>query len=165
MKKVVLGFYLFILAFSAGMVLCIGILSAPVIFGMDLTLPELGVTKYDMGVVMTQIFLRLSSYLNVLIFIIFVCEIFGVFCVRNLHTYFCVFLGVLMIALIVAFNFYYTPSILSAQLKGPLETVTQEFQSLHNQSEWVFKILFLALVLSFIAHFIKLFRKNHPYEY
>lgn len=149
--------YLLCIGICIGAIITTGVISAPIVFRMDSIIPELGATKFDMGIVMGMVFQRLNYVLNAMAFIIVVYELLN-FGRGNRKDYFALVIGGINIVLIFAFTLYYTRAILSAQSQGAAAIATPEFDSLHTQSEQVFKILLVTFIISFIWNAIKISR-------
>ena len=153
--------YLLILGINIGSIIACGAFSAPVIFHTDTLLPELGMTKFDMGIVMTKIFLKLNTLLNVTAIIIIIYELSS-FNFKRKKDFFALVIGAINIILIFIFTLGYTRSIIEAQSQGAAATATPEFYSIHHQSEIVFQFLFISLSIGFIWNAIQLY-KNQNY--
>ncbi len=151
--------YLLIIGVGIGAIMATGAISAPVIFNSDSIIPELGITKFDMGQIMSAIFSRLNIFLNIIAIIILVYELLN-FNLNNKKDYFALFINAINVILIFLFTFYYTGAILAAQAQGAAATATPEFDSLHHQSELVFKTLLIMLSVSFVWNAIKLYQSN-----
>ena len=151
--------YLLILGASIGAIIATGALSAPVIFSSDSIIPELGMTKFDMGRIMSVIFSRLNIFLNITAIIILIYELLS-FNLGGKKNYFALLINAISVILIFLFTFYYTGAILAAQAQGAAATATPEFDSLHQQSELIFKTLLITLSISFIWNAMKLCKEN-----
>lgn len=146
--------YLWILGACIGAILACGTFVAPVIFKAYTLLPDLGITQYDSGILMTQVFLKLGTFLNYTAIFIIIYRIFSLD-YSTKSGIFALVLDISSVSLIFLFTLYYASQILKAQQIGAAATGTPEFASLHSQSETTFKILFLLLSLSFIYHFFR----------
>ena len=143
--------YLWAIGLTLGALLACGVLSAPVIFKAYQYLPSLGVTSFDSGILMTEIFKRLNHILNGMAILTLVYELLA-FGVGSKKSLFLLSIGILNAVLIFLFTMYYTPEIISAQQQGAAFTGTEDFENIHTQSEVVFKILFCTLSASFVWH-------------
>lgn len=135
-----------------GGILACGVLSAPVIFSASQYLATLGITdmtRYASGILMTEIFVRFGYVLNAMAIFILIYELL-VFNISSKKSLFLLGVGILSVVLIFLFTMYYMPLIVSAQQEGAASTATEEFESIHTQSEIVFKILLLTLSASFL---------------
>ncbi len=146
--------YLWILGLGIGALVACGVLSAPVIFHADSILPALNLTRFDMGLVMSGIFERLNFLLNGVCVVILVYEFFHF---KYRRDYFALILGLGNVVLILLFTFYYSRVILKMQAQGAAATTTPEFNTIHHQSELVFKILLVLLSLSFLYGAVKVY--------
>lgn len=149
--------YLWVVGATIGAIIACGIFVAPVIFKAYSFLPDLGITQYDSGILMTQVFLKLNNFLNFAGIVILIYELLA-FNFSNKTNFIPLVINAINIVLIFLFTFYYTPNIIKAQAQGASATATPEFASLHAQSEWVFKVLLVLLSVSF-AYRIFLYRK------
>lgn len=141
------SFYLLLLGVGVGGIVACGTFAAPVIFHIGDFIE--GITQSESGLIMGRIFVRLNTYLLFLVVIMAAYEGLGVVCyltkkeVRYMRAW--AVLGVCNIALILLFAYYYTPFILD-----PQNLASEHFQSMHEQSVWVFKLLMLGLSILFI---------------
>ncbi len=144
------AFYIWVIGLCIGAIIATGAFSAPVIFHAQ----EYGVdiTKFQSGILMTQIFLKLNVLLLFVAFFIAIYEILS-FKLSN-HTkmqkYILFISGAIAVICILLFSLYYSPFIVSQQELGINATASAKFQSMHSQSEMIFHILFFALTLNLI---------------
>lgn len=143
--------YLLLLGVCVGVMVACGAISAPVIFqaGEILAMP---ITKDQSGVLMGIIFQKLSNLLYIVGMVVFVFELFAARLFRTSGIIIVLSAGVSII-MILLFNLYYMPYILSAP-----DSHSAEFESMHFQSVMVFKILTISLAVLFVAKCLKLFR-------
>lgn len=147
--------YLLCLGIIIGGIIACGALTAPVIFNASLHLAALemvdpsGITSYASGILMAEIFVRFNYLLNAMAIFILVYELL-VFNISSKKSLFLLGIGALNVVLIFVFTMYYTPAILAAQADGAAATATDEFESIHTQSEMIFQILLVSLSASFI---------------
>lgn len=153
--------YLWLIGINIGAIVTCGIFVAPIVFNAYSFLPDLGITQYDSGILMTQIFLKLNTLLNVSAILILVYELLA-FNLSKKTSFFPLTINIINVLLIFLFSFYFTPKIIEAQTQGAAATATPEFATLHLQSEYVFKFLFIMLTLSFFTRFILLFIQTNP---
>lgn len=146
--------YLWILGVSAGVIITLGIFVAPVIFRAWSYLPELGISKFDSGILMTHIFVNSGYLLNVVAFFIIAFEILS-FRLGISRPLYIVFGGISVISIFL-FTLYYTPYIIEVQKLGTEATSSSAFNSMHMQSEWVFKILLFTLSALFFSRILTL---------
>ncbi|WP_233709961.1 MULTISPECIES: DUF4149 domain-containing protein [unclassified Helicobacter] len=142
--------YLWILGISMGSIIACGMFVAPVIFNAYSFLPDLGITQYDSGILMTQVFLKLNTLLNFTAIIILVYELLA-FNLSKRTSFFPLGINIINVILIFLFSFYFTPKIIEAQKQGAAATATPEFATIHIQSEYTFKILLVMLTIGFFA--------------
>ncbi len=147
--------YLWAIGLTIGALLASALLSAPVIFKAYQYLPSLGITMFDSGILMTEIFKRLNYILNGMAIFILIYELLALK-ISSKKSLFLLGLGVLNVILIFSFTMYYSPEIIEAQQQGAALTATEEFGNIHTQSELVFRILFLTLSASFVWRIINL---------
>ncbi|PAF52050.1 DUF4149 domain-containing protein [Helicobacter sp. 13S00477-4] len=155
--------YLWLLGLSIGAMVISGAFVAPIIFNAYSFLPDLGITQYDSGILMTQIFIKLNYLLNFTAIIIIIYELLD-FKSSFKPSIILLGLNTLSILLIFLFTLYYTPNILDAQNMGPAYTATPEFEKMHSQSEYLFKILLITLSISFFWRVILLSLKPAPQQ-
>lgn len=147
--------YIWLLGINIGAILACGAFVAPVIFKSYAFLPDLSITNFDSGILMSQIFSKLNTLLNFSAIIILVYELLR-FNFKNKKTFFPLVLNAIIVCLIFTFSFFYTPRIIQAQQMGAASTGTPEFASLHHQSEYVFQFLLVLLSISLIWRVIAL---------
>ncbi|CAM3632311.1 MULTISPECIES: DUF4149 domain-containing protein [Helicobacter] len=147
-----LVFYLLSLGITLGAVIASGALSAPSIFRAPALVPNLEMTLFQSGILMTSIFVKLNILLNFLAVVILFYEILS-FRVSNARI--APLLGLISIVLIFLFTLYYTPYILQAQSLGEEGIANATFDKLHTQSVYVFKALMASLCLLFIVRTLK----------
>lgn len=145
--RLVDSFYLLLLGVGIGGIIACGAFAAPVVFSIHDFMPM--ITQSDSGVIMGRIFMRLNAYLVFLMIVIGLYEGFGFLSniekINPIYTKFWLLLGIFSITLIALFAFYYTPFILD-----PQNLFSDNFDSMHKQSVWVFKALMFCLSVLFI---------------
>lgn len=144
--------YLLCLGTIIGGIIACGALSAPVIFNASQYLAALEITdmtRYASGILMTEIFARFNYLLNAMAIFILVYELLA-FNISSKKSLFLLGIGIFSVVLIFLFTMYYTPAIIAAQVDGAAATATDEFGSLHTQSEMIFQILLISLSASFL---------------
>lgn len=140
--------YLLILGIAIGAILAAGMMSAPIIFNANDYLAETSLTRYESGLIMTQIFLKLNALLNLTAVWILIHEtIYYRYLVRE---WFAIVCAVISVVSILLFTLYYTPAILDFQMIGPDATAGESFDNAHKGSEMTVKILLLGLVGLFL---------------
>lgn len=145
--------YLWLVGLCIGAMVACGAFVAPIIFNAYTYLPDVSITQYDSGILMTQVFLKLNWLLNFSAIMIIIYELLD-FKASFRPSFFLLGLNILNVILIFIFTLYYTPHILSAQNMGAAYTATPEFENLHSQSEFLFKILLVTLSISFLWRII-----------
>ncbi|MRI58502.1 MAG: DUF4149 domain-containing protein [Epsilonproteobacteria bacterium] len=137
--------YLMLLGATLGLVLSLGAIVAPVIFHANDYLDQELLSHYQMGLLMTAIFLKANYWLNFTAFVIILREGYAYksferdrIVVPSAAT------AVLMIFL---FTLYYTNQIVSLQAKGQSVVEDPTFETIHKASEIDFGLLALSLVL------------------
>ncbi|WP_033761303.1 DUF4149 domain-containing protein [Helicobacter pylori] len=153
--KISLGVYLLILGILGGSLIILGAIVAPIVFKASSILPELNLTPFESGKLMSQIIVRFNFLLGAIGFVVLLYEIISFIYDKRSLVY--LILGVAIGALCLLFVFYYTPYILNAQKVGEAAIQNAEFARSHAQSEWLFKEL---LVLVCALFFLRLFGKN-----
>ena len=145
MKKWIDIAYLTLLGATLGLVLALGIIVAPVIFNANDYLGQEVLSHYQMGLLMTAIFLKANYWLNFTAIAILLREGYAYksfdrdkIVVPSAAT------AVLMIFL---FTLYYTNQIVSLQARGESIVEDSVFQNIHKASELDFKLLAVSLVL------------------
>lgn len=144
--------YLLLIGISLGAVLASGAFSAPTIFRASSLVPELNISIFQSGILMTSIFVKLNILLNFLAFFILIYEILAL---RVNGEKISPMLGFISVILIFLFTMYYTPYILEAQKLGEEGIANVAFDAMHTQSVYVFKALMISLCLLFV---VRLFR-------
>lgn len=137
--------YLWLLGIGVGCIVACGMFAAPIIFKASNLIPALSVS--DSGLIMGNIFLKCNAFFNILAVVIIVYEAISfslckAFAHSNQRRLWFV-LGGISVIMIFLFTLYYTPFIMDAQSAGNLGT--PEFDSMHKQSEYTFKILLVSL--------------------
>lgn len=144
------AFYIWIIGICIGAIIAAGAFSAPVIFnaqdfGIDLS-------RFQSGILMTQIFMKLNILLLAVAFIIAVYEVFALRLSDNTKVIKSILFvsGAISVICILLFSLYYSPFIIAQQNISEIATATKEFDSMHKQSEMVFNILFFSLSINLI---------------
>ncbi|MBR2494487.1 DUF4149 domain-containing protein [Helicobacter sp.] len=149
------GIYLLALGIIIGGIIACGALIAPVIFNASQYLAAIeianpsGITRYASGILMTEIFVRFNYLLNAMAIFILMYELL-VFNISSKKSLFLLGVGMFSVVLIFLCTMYYTPVIIAAQADGAAMTATEEFESIHTQSEMIFQILLISLSTSFL---------------
>jgi len=138
--------YLLAIGATIGLVLGLGIIVAPVVFHADIyTGVEL--THYQMGLVMTEIFLRSNYWLNIVAISIILYEGYEYKSFRRDRL--ALPSAATAVLMIFLFTLYYTKAIVAYQRMGESVVNDPTFEALHKGSEIDFMLLALSLVLLF----------------
>ena len=133
-----------------------GIVVAPTIFHSEVLLGSELLTKFQEGLLMTQVFERLSYAVNFLVVLVILYEVIKYKAFESdrwsLMTTFLVAGTGLM------FTSYYMPDILEMQVAGELMTQSDAFINTHKGSEINFKIFSLATLALLILNLKKALR-------
>ncbi len=137
--------YMMLLGIALGLVLTLGIVVAPVIFHADDYLGAKILDHYQMGLLMTAVFLKSKYFLNGMAIIIILREAYDYkLFKRDKIVLPAAATAVLMIFL---FTLYYTKRIVSMQAIGASIVQSETFQNIHKASELDFGLLALSLLL------------------
>ncbi len=146
MRKYIDIAYLLAIGATIGLVLGLGIIVAPVVFHADIyTGVEL--THYQMGLVMTEIFLRSNYWLNIVAISIILYEGYEYKSFRRDRL--ALPSAATAVLMIFLFTLYYTKAIVAYQRMGESVVNDPTFEALHKGSEIDFMLLALSLVLLF----------------
>ena len=146
MRKYIDIAYLLVVGATIGLVLGLGIIVAPVVFHADIyTGVEL--THYQMGLVMTEIFLRSNYWLNAVAIAIIFYEGYEYKSFRRDRL--ALPSAATAVLMIFLFTLYYTKAIVAYQRMGESVVNDPAFEALHKGSEIDFMLLALSLVLLF----------------
>ncbi len=146
MRKYIDIAYLLAIGATIGLVLGLGIIVAPVVFHADIyTGVEL--THYQMGLVMTEIFLRSNYWLNTVAIAIVLYEGYEFKSFRRDRL--ALPSAATAVLMIFLFTLYYTKAIVAYQRMGESVVNDPTFEALHKGSEIDFMLLALSLVLLF----------------
>lgn len=143
--------YTLLIAVSLGAALASGAFSTATLFRASSIVPDLEISMFQSGVLMTNIFVKLNSLLNLLAFYILIYEILAL---RISGAKVAPLLGFISVILIFLFTMYYTPYILEAQKLGEEAIANATFDAMHTQSVLVFKALMVSLLLLFITRLL-----------
>ncbi|RDU57513.1 DUF4149 domain-containing protein [Helicobacter sp. MIT 99-5507] len=146
--------YIWILGITIGALLASGAFVANVIFNASFFGVEL--SKFQSGILMTQIFLKLNILLIVVAFIIAIFETFTLRLGDNKKIIKIILFisGAISVICILLFSLYYTPFIVEQQQLGLNATQSSEFISMHAQSEFVANVLFFCLSINVLFRLV-----------
>lgn len=150
------GIYVWILGIGVGCIIACAV-AAKIIFTIGGVLNHISIS--DSGLIMGSIFTSINVVLLILSGIIIFYELSSfVFRLSSSKSRIALFLlGGISVIMIFLFSLYYTPFIMDAQSKGDI--ASQAFNSMHKQSELVFKILLITLSIQALWRGILLTRK------
>lgn len=143
--------YTLLIAVSLGAALASGAFSTSTLFRANSIVPDLEISVFQSGLLMTNIFTKLNILLNLLAICILIYEILAL---RLSGVKVAPLLGFISVILIFLFTMYYTPYILEAQKLGAEAIANATFDAMHTQSVLVFKALMVSLLLLFIARLL-----------
>ena len=153
--KTAKALYLWLIALCIGAIFSSGAFSASVLFNAE----SLGVNlpQYSAGILMSEIFSKLNILLLILSFVIAFYEILDAKLsqVRRIHKIVLGGSGAISVLCAFLFALYFSPKIIALQKLGESATKSDEFLTLHAQSEWIFHILFFTLTLNFIYRILR----------
>lgn len=142
--------YIWLIGLTIGALVACGAFSASVIFNAN----DFGVelSKFQSGILMTQIFLKLNILLIAVAFIITIFEIVALRLSNHTKTIkIILFLsGAISVICILLFSLYYTPFIVEQQTIGHIATQSSKFDAMHKQSEMVANIIFFSLSVNLL---------------
>jgi hypothetical protein len=136
--------YLITLGLTVGMILALGAFSAPVIFNSNDMLKSELLSHYQMGLIMTEIFVRSNYFLGFATLFISMFEWRSFWYERdkiNTLTFF------VIVSVSMLFLFYYTPAIIQMQTISEEATKSKAFYGMHIGSEIAYKILLVSISL------------------
>jgi len=148
--------YLILLGITLGATLTAGALVAPVIFHSERWLGSDILSHYQEGLIMTEIFVRLSHLVLVTMIAVALYEgykykMFERGTLTTVSTLLLLMSG-------MAFNYYYLPDIVNMQLAGEKMTATTAFVNTHKGSEIDFKLFSLSILILMIENMRKALR-------
>ncbi len=133
-----------------------GIVVAPTIFHSEVLLGSELLTRFQEGLLMTQVFERLAYAVNFLVVVVILYEVVKYKAFESsrwslLSTFLVVATGLL-------FTSYYIPQILEMQLGGEAVTSSHIFENVHKGSELNFKLFSFATLTLLIINLKKALR-------
>ena len=135
--------HLFLLAAMIGVELILGVVVAPVVFYPQDLIGENVLSHFQSGLMMSDIFVKMGYVLLVVALFNALYELINFFKKEEkFQLRFSKFaLSIIVLILALFFVFYFTAYILEAQKMGESVIKTAEFQSMHDASEVVIKII------------------------
>ncbi len=148
--------YIIILGIALGAGLLAGIVVAPTIFHSEVLLGSELLSRFQEGLLMTQVFERLAYLVNFTVLFVIIYEVikwksFESDRWTTLATF-------LVVATGLMFTSYYIPDILEMQRAGEAMTQTPAFENTHKGSELNFKIFAFATLALLILNLKKALR-------
>lgn len=140
------AFYLWLMALCIGGIFSSGAMSASVLFNAkDFSV---NLERMEAGILMSEIFSKLNIVLIFLAFVIVFYEILyaRLSSAKTIQKVLLCGSGAISVIGIFLFALYFSPNIIALQKLA----TSDEFHTLHTQSEWVFHIIFFALSFNFI---------------
>ena len=133
-----------------------GIVVAPTIFHSEVLLGSELLSRFQEGLLMTQVFERLAYVVNFLVIIVILYEVIKFKSFESdkwsqIFTFLVVATGLL-------FSSYYIPQILEMQSAGEAVTSGHIFENVHKASEWNFKLFSFATLGLLILNLRKALR-------
>lgn len=130
--------FIVMLGMTLGAGLLAGVVVAPTIFKSEILLGSELLTRFQEGLLMTQVFERLAYLVNFLVILAVVYEVIRFKAFEN--TRWSMLLTFLVASTGLLFTSYYIPQILEMQLAGEAMTLSETFENVHKASEWNFKL-------------------------
>lgn len=138
--------YIFLLISVFSINIFLGIVVIPTIFNSENFLMVELLSKFQEGLLMTNIFIKLKFILALLVIYIFIFEFF--FKWKNFRSdKVTMVTSFVVISTSLLFIGYYVPAIVEMQAIGEAMTSSQNFINLHQASEINFKVLSLMLLV------------------
>ena len=135
--------YMFLLISTFATAIFVGVVIAPTIFGSEYIFADEVLSKFQEGLLMTTIFLKLNYLLNFLVISTLLFE--GYLYKNGIRDIFTLSTIFILISTVLLFTNYYTPQIL--QMQSAEITDGEIFEKLHFASELDFKIFSLILLI------------------
>ncbi|OBT16307.1 hypothetical protein A9264_11750 [Vibrio sp. UCD-FRSSP16_10] len=154
--KTVAVTYVILLTIIMGFSLFSGVVVAPVIFNSSSFLGSSLLSRFQEGLLMTEVFVRLSYPLVMVCIFACVFELFSYF--KKGTDWIAIISMSLMVTTGLLFGFYFVPEIVHMQAQGPVVTQSDVFTSIHKTSEICFKITVFSGVVLSIRNILKLMR-------
>ncbi|ELJ8894664.1 DUF4149 domain-containing protein [Campylobacter upsaliensis] len=147
--------HLFLLAAMIGVELILGVVVAPVVFYPQGLIGENVLNHFQSGLMMSDIFVKMGYVLLVVALFNALYELINFFKKEEkFQLRFSKFaLSIIVLILALFFVFYFTAYILEAQKMGESVIKTAEFQSMHEASEVVIKIIVCMQIFLYFLSF------------
>lgn len=151
--NIILIAYLMLLGITAGAILVEGVIVAPVVFNASDYLHTMELSRFQSGLLMTEVFVRTNVLLNLTATMVLIYELWY-FLKRN-REWVGILSGLTIVTTSYLFTFYFTPMVLEAQKLGEKMAEDASFNTVHKASELDFKILLIALIVLFCVRAYK----------
>ncbi|GAD80862.1 DUF4149 domain-containing protein [Vibrio ezurae] len=148
--------YIVTLTVILGFALFAGAVVAPVLFNSATSLGEPILSRFQEGLLMTNVFVRLSYPLIVICAIALVYELTQYLTKKS--DWIALISMTLMVVTGFLFGFYFVPEIVHMQAQGALVTQSALFASIHKTSEICFKITLVSGIVLVVRNMMKLTR-------
>ncbi|MDR3346982.1 MAG: DUF4149 domain-containing protein [Helicobacteraceae bacterium] len=145
--------YFVVIGALLGATFTLGAFVAPVIFKATLFFDNLPIDVYQSGRLMSEIFRRFNYLLIFALIVVAAYEIWR-FVVKD-RSKIAMVSAIAVLVFGSLFAAYYVPEILYLQSLGVSHLQTAEFDAIHTQSEYVFKLLLFANLALLITHLLR----------
>jgi ABC-type multidrug transport system permease subunit len=152
-KKGLFISYIIYLGFCVGAISIAGAITAPVVFNANDYLGADILSKFQSGLIMTEIFVKLNYLIFGLAFFVMFMEMKDYLNFKR--DYISLLFMFLIVCTSLLFVLYYTPYILQAQQIGEEFTKSEAFSGMHKGSELDFKILLISTFGLLVRKLIK----------
>lgn len=130
--------FIIVLGMTLGAGLLAGVVVAPTIFNSETVLGSALLSRFQEGLLMTQVFERLAYLVNFLVIIAILYEVIKFKAFET--TRWTMLFTFLVAASGLLFTSYYIPQILEMQALGEVATMGDTFENVHKGSELNFKL-------------------------
>lgn len=145
MVKSFITIYIVFIGIALGVEIAAGAFVAPVIFHPERYLGTGVLTHFQSGILMTQVFLKTNMLMSIVALYSIAYELLA--WMKKHKDSVSLVLSFSALILTSLFVFYYTTFIVDAQILGAQATATPEFAKMHQESEWVIKILMMVQIV------------------
>ncbi|MFC0172223.1 DUF4149 domain-containing protein [Vibrio comitans] len=154
--RTISNFYVITLSCVIAFSLFAGAVVAPVIFNSSSWLGESVLNRFQEGLMMTEVFVRLSYPLIAVCLFSLAYEVLNYW--KKDSDWIALISMSLMVGTGLLFGFYFIPEILHLQSQGPIATQSPVFASIHKTSEICFKITVLSGLVLVFRNILKMSR-------
>ncbi|CAA6801507.1 MAG: Membrane protein [uncultured Sulfurovum sp.] len=148
--------FIITLGMTLGAGLFAGIVVAPTIFNSEVLLGSELLTRFQEGLLMTQVFERLAYLVNIAVVFVVLYEVIKYKAFES--TRWSLLFSFLVVATGLLFTSYYIPQILEMQSLGEAATLGEKFENIHKGSELNFKFFAFSILGLFILTLKKVLR-------